>query len=322
MAYNRVSAMGVEHGLMSPVDQDAARRAQMQLLMGSGGQAPAPAGDAPGPVAPSSPEILNNVGRPAYETDYMNRQLQGAKDLQTMAGNQALDLSKESTNRAMGVAGIDMKPSLMQQQRENTLFDEQAPIRELQRNFQKNALAGNTGNADQDMIRAAMAMGQSPAPFLEAQGRTQEHQWQQENSNQAAINALVAELSKNNPEVAAQLAGKSKAFTGIDPSLLQRGFGAMNAQDLPALTSNPQIMAKLNSLTGPITSNNIYFSDEDMAHLNTQWYELNKMLDTLRATPEAKAQILQMAKEKMRAAIPGGWFHGFGTDKINQGYGL
>lgn len=110
MAYNRVSAMGVQHGLLNPADEMAMRQAQMQLLASAGGGQGQPSGDTmPTPQPqPMGGEILNNVGRPAYETDYANRQFKADQDMQAMKGDQSAALEKEATNRALGVANITM----------------------------------------------------------------------------------------------------------------------------------------------------------------------------------------------------------------------
>lgn len=134
MPYNRVSAMGVERGLVSPEEQfnaqraDSMRRAQMAALMAGGGQAgPSAGAQAPDPLAAKEPQIIGNTGTPYAPIDMLNRQVGAAKDLQTLEGQQQMDLSKESTNRAFGTTDRQMAPRNIEAQIGREKFDLEKP---------------------------------------------------------------------------------------------------------------------------------------------------------------------------------------------------
>ncbi len=323
MPYNRVSAMGVEHGQINPAEQDAARRAQMQMLMSGGGRAPGPWGGetAPEPMAPQGSQILNNVGRPAYETDYMSRMNKADMDMQGLKGTQEMDLQKQKGADYNQAVTTQMAPAMGANQRAQTEFDEGEAIRGFKRQAQRNFLEGN-GGSDDDLIRGSIAMGMDPAGLVAARGQERSYARQDEQAQEAARNALIAELSKTNPEVASQLAGGSKTFQGIDQGLLSQGFNTASQKDFGTVSANPQVPERIKKLIEVIDNNDLYFTQGNLSELNKAYDELNGLLAQLRASPEAKAQILQQARDKMREAITRNTslFQGAGMGKIEDAY--
>jgi hypothetical protein len=323
MAFNRVSAMGVQHGQISPEDEMAAnlmRQAQMSALRGSM-PSPAPMGQAtPELPTPKEPEILNSVGRPAYETDYMNRGLQGQKDLQAMAGQQALDLSKESTNRAFGTVDRQMAPAVSADQREQALFNEQTPIRQLQRQAQQNFLQGSSTD-DADLLRGAIAMGRDPTPFIEDRARRESYARQDDQSQQTAISTLMGELAKTNPAAAAKLAQSSKALGGVDPSVVQGAFESMGQKPYEVIA--PAMAPELKRMTDFIRSNNWSIAG-NQDQLRSLYNSILAKVQTMRPDPDAFRAIQEDLKSAMRDALQenGIIFESAGSDKTRRNFGL
>lgn len=126
MSYNRVSAMGVERGLVSPEEQfnaqrtDAARRAQMAALMAGAGQAgPIAGGGATEDIETAfarahpqgGPEIIGNAGTPYAPIDAFNRQTKAGMDMQGLVGSQQMDLQKQRGTDYLNAVRTQMEPA-------------------------------------------------------------------------------------------------------------------------------------------------------------------------------------------------------------------
>jgi hypothetical protein len=85
------------------------------------------------------------------------------------------------------------------------------------------------------------------------------------------------------------------------------------------VSTDPQIAAKLKNLGDIIANNNLYFSDANLDQVGSAFQDLTRLLDTVHASPDAKARILQDARDKMRVARESaqGLWHGQGMGKLD-----
>lgn len=261
MTFDQINAFGVQRGQVSPAEQfraqqeDAARRAHMAALMaGAGGRPSAPTGMGSSegfePYQQKEAQIIGNTGTPYAPIDMLNRQVKAGMDMQGLEGQQAMDLSKESTNRAFGTADRQMAGVMGENQRKQTMFDEEAPIRAAKQKFQAGALAGGPGSSDDDMMKFAMGMGQDVTPFLQSRSQDKQIALQEKNRQRAIMDSLIAA----HPELANKLGPNLGSFEGLDPATVQEGLTPPVEE---YLGKNTGITDQLKNMTGNFANRDI-----------------------------------------------------------------
>lgn len=331
MAFNRVSAMGVQHGQISPEDEMAAnlmRQAQMSALRGSM-PSPAPMGQAtPELPTPKEPEILNSVGRPAYETDYANRQAGYDRQMQEMKGNQAANV--ETIRQAPQNTYADLKV------RE---YNEAAPERDL--NLRKGgieadleaskaaALRSYYDKGGEDAVNVALGVPPQNAEMAKIKSeaaRLELEKRQREAATEAAIADAQTKQSQGDYGTAndvltkahqpAQYRDVNAVFT-TDPELTSatqrlKNMAAENTGFYPAMLEAGDLNAKYNPFIwltgGAMKQDNLgsyrYGVDQ---RVSSQINQIAAMAKRKGLNPEqTMAYILQMIRPQMGATyLPG-----------------
>jgi hypothetical protein len=329
MPYDRINAFGVQHGQVSPAEQfqaqqaEAMRRAQMAALMSGAGGGGRPAqgadqGFEPFPSMVDKPQELH-----AWSPDVVlsqQRQLNGTKELMGLQGQQAMDLDKQHGQTSLDIVKQQMLPSQGANQREQALFDEQTPIRQMQRQAQQNFLQGSATD-DADLLRGAIAMGRDPTPFLQARTQERGYARQDEMAQQGAINSLIAELAKTNPAAAAKLGQSSKALGGVDPSVLQGAFESTGQKPYESISA---VMApELKRMTDFIRSNNWSIAG-NQDQLRNLYNSILAKAQTMNPDPRAFRALQEDMKNAMRDALQqnGAIFESAGSDATRRNFGL
>lgn len=157
MPYNRVSAMGVQHGLVNPEEQfnaqrsDAVRRAHMAALMAGsgGGGAPRPDGgvgndqfarDFEATHPKNTSGGVGAGGLPLTQIAAFDRQVKAGMDMQGLQGSQEMDLQKQRGADSLGIVREQMGPAKSRDAREQGAYDMQLPFRQQQMDAQKKLL--------------------------------------------------------------------------------------------------------------------------------------------------------------------------------------
>jgi hypothetical protein len=232
MPYNRISAAGVQHGVVSDEEQfnarnaqaAAARQAQMAALQAQM-QASAQSNDTARYGIDAG--LKQNMMMADRDDMRLDKQLGAQSGMFDKQAGLSRDLDRSSTDRAFGLANINMGAALGRDRREQAMFDEEAPIRQAKSRFQMQALNGGAGAGGQDdLIRYAMAMGQDPSPFLHAQNDERQFQRQGQQSQQAAMLALIPVLAQKDPAAAAKLLSSIPGYEGIDLTSITPAFEA------------------------------------------------------------------------------------------------
>lgn len=93
----------------------------------------------------------------------------------------------------------------------------------------------------------------------------------------------------------------------------------LTARSFQEVSTDPQILGRIKRLGDIISNNNYYFTEENMNEVMAAYQELARLLETVKASPEAKARVLQMAKDTMREKRQDtqGMFHGAGMGKLD-----
>jgi hypothetical protein len=334
MAFNRVSAMGVQHGQISPEDEMAAnlmRQAQMSALRGSM-PSPAPMGQAtPELPTPKESEILNSVGRPAYETDYANRQAGYDRQMQEMKGNQAANV--ETIRQAPQNTYADLKV------RE---YNEAAPERDL--NLRKGGIEADLEAAKAAALRATIDQGGAPAlnvaqgvpvkdpeaiamekmksdaARLELEKRQREMEQAKAEEDAAALESQGQFGAANDLRTKAHLPAHYRDTQGVfsaDPELMSatgrlKNMAAENTGFYPAMLEAGDLNAKYNPFIwltgGAMKQDNLgsyrYGVDQ---RVSSQINQIAAMAKRKGLNPEqTMAYILQMIRPQMGATyLPG-----------------
>ncbi len=330
MSFNRIGAMGVQQGLISPEEEflaqrtDAARRAQMALLSGAGGGGSF-AGVGPGGAAATGGDPQQSEWR---EDQVFNRNLRGALEMQKQGGMNALDLSKQGGANDQTVATTHMAPALMREQTNRQAYDDSSGLRNLQqkRGMQTlqgimNGTASSSDDPNMTMMREAIAMGQSPAPFLEAQSRDKQYSHQVDQSREAGMQQLIAAIAQQNPEMAAQLAGTTQTFGGLPEGSLAGAFTAGGQKQYEQLA--PSMAPDIDRMRKTIRANN-WSIGENQDQLRSLYNSILAKAQSFKPAPQAFRALQEDLKNAMRDALQenGLFFESSGSDTTRQNFGL
>ncbi len=319
MSYNRIGAMGVEQGLVSPEEQfmaqrmDAARRAQMALLSGGGG-----VGGGGAVASDQQPGVVPSSGAPAGADiiDLMNRQ-----------GNQQLNMQRLRNEGDQGVATTHMAPDLMRAQLSTQAYGDQSGVQNMRNQIimghLKQRLAGGgqpDPNADPNMamMQEAIDMGQSPAPWLAAQSQDKQHQWEIDARKQGSLDTLMAALAKYNPEAAAKLIPGS-SLEGSDPQAIASAFTTGGQKQYEQLA--PVMAPELQRMSNFIKSNNWSIAG-NKPELKNLYDSILAKASTMRPSPEAFRAFQEDLKNAMRDALNTNIIPTYGAGDVRQAYGL
>ncbi len=264
MSFNRIGAMGVQQGLVSPEEEfmaqrrDAARRAQMALLQGGGGGGSFN-GVGPGGAAATGGDPQQSEFR---EDQVFNRNLRGALEMEKQGGMNALDLSKQGGINQLGVADKHMAPALLREQTNRLAYDDGAGLRNMRQKVGMKTLqpyldgAAPIGSSPEDLMQFSMAMGNDVSPHLALQGKREQWKHDDAMTQRATLDALLAKLYELNPDAAVKLIPGS-SFGGSDQQAVGEAFKAARPRlenadtELGNYTTSVQkFAAKDDALTG------------------------------------------------------------------------
>lgn len=341
MPFNRVSAMGVQHGLVSQEDQfnaqrsDAMKRAQMAALMaGSGGGAPRPDGGLGNDqfardFDATHPQGSNGIGAGGLPLDQIaafDRQAKAGMDMQGLQGSQAMDLQKQRGADSLALGNVQMGPANKRADLETRAYNDSSGLENERRSIgiqalkQASGLLGGMGDSsapdaggsdkwDHLAALGALANGGQMPDFGSRDAQRQMLQMSLQEAKRKSASGQTQDFL-----AAGDVAGAENAATA--------GGVPMPRQSFDAVSADPQVTGKITQLIKLIDDNDLYFTDANQGQLDAVYNELNTLIESMRASPEAKTRLLQMVKDKMRNAVTRNTslFQGAGMGSIEDKY--
>lgn len=343
MPFNRISAMGVEHGQVSPEDQfvaqrtDAMRRAQMAALMASGGGQSGggtPASQGFEPYQQKEPEIIGNTGTPYAPIDMMNRQVKAGMDMQGLQGSQALELQKQRGADSLALGNVQMGAANKRADLDTRMYDDSAGVENARRAMQSEALkkaSGLIGGGQAPSTNSLVGGGGGSA--VGGQGKWDE---------MAALSALAN--GGQMPDFASRDIQRKTLEMGLEDRKRQLGSdrvqsfldagdvegantaGATAGVPVPKQnygTAVPQMKGDIDRVSNFIRSNNWSIAG-NQAELKSLYDSTMKRAQSLNLSPQALTLVEQDLKNAMRDALKenGVFFQAAGSDTTRQNFGL
>lgn len=312
MPYDRISAMGVQHGLLTPVDEanmEAARQqAAMKLQQYMADQAQSGQNDAA--------QIAADASKYATQAQFAS---QGSF---ADRAAQESEMERLRGDRSMGIVQAQMGPANMAAQLERQKYQDASGLENMKRQAQMSilgrimpgagvqagspAVGGLSGIGSDDQRQQMMDMyaimnGQTPQdPVIRQLQRSQL-------LRQDAQSRITGALAGGNEAGAAQIAAQSGETVPM--------------ADYQAIAS--AVQPEIQRVKDFIRANNWSIAG-NLPQLKTLHDQVMAKIKALRGSPQAQQLLETDLKNAMRDALQenGAIFKSYGTSDVEQGYGL